>query len=139
MTKLTHKRFIFRFKKYKIVDYGSVMCIVDKRYLKKTVSKHVNECCSMAAHLLMQLCKKDSMNDMLTSVGCLVLAFILLNIVRRVINTYLVWAVDLVVHHIRTSHATHVQGLCSLIENIDFHYKDEFVYFTGNCCYVELH
>lgn len=103
-----------RFKRFKIVSYGNGMRTDDKKFPMKTDIKHVNACSSMAAHSSMPLFRKASMNDMHTSVECLVLESISLNIARKVINMCMEWAVALDVHHIRTNRAIRVLGSCHI-------------------------
>lgn len=90
------------------------MHIEDKRFPMKMAINHLSACSSTEVRSSMQLSRRVSTNGMRTLVECLVLESISLNIVRKVINTYMEWAVALDVHHIRTNHAIRVRGSCHL-------------------------
>lgn len=114
-----------------------------KKLQKKTVTKHANACYSMAVHLSMQLFRKDSMNVMRISVECLELVYTLLNTVRRVINTFMALAVELVVHRTKINHVIHVQGnILYLWQKISSQFNIDFKFefkSSDNCCCVVSH
>lgn len=81
---------IFRFRKFKIANYGNDTHIEGRKYLKKMATKRTSECSSMVVRSLMRLSRKDLMNDMHTLVACLVLAFISPNTAQRAISMFTV-------------------------------------------------
>jgi len=123
------KNILCRYKRFRIANYGSVMLIEDKKWLKKLAlplplllvlglgvflvrqyHRQTKECCSMEVHLLMLSFRKASMNDTHISVECSAPAYISPNTAAKAINMSMVYAAVPDAPHIKTEAVTFVTG-----------------------------
>lgn len=91
----------FRFRRFKIVNYGRDIIIDGRKWPKKITTKRARECYFMVHPLSMPLSRRVSTKGMPTSVVCLEREYILLNIPPKVISMFMVQVVELDVLHIR--------------------------------------
>lgn len=103
--------FLFRYKKYKIVSYGSGTRTAGRRWLRRTGIRVMSGCCSMGRRLSMRSSRRGSMSGTLILAVCSVRAFISLNIRRRVISMCMGLEVGRGVRRIKIALVTFVIGI----------------------------